>query len=173
MDSSDCSNDSSELTKTREATPEALALKGRSAARLMAVQMICMAEEQGGKLGDEATQQVLSAQITEEGGNPDLTYLKVLLAPFVDDLSFLDSLIFPFMRDATTWGAMQPLLKAILRAGTADMKQNPDLSPALLINEYVRLAHGFLSGQEPRFVHGVLDKVGKELQKSLFSENTT
>ena len=35
---------------------------------------------------------------------------------------------------------------------------------AVVIDEYVDLTHAFFAGPEPKFVHGVLDRLGKRLR---------
>ena len=35
---------------------------------------------------------------------------------------------------------------------------------AIILSEYVSLAHAFFEGPEPKFVNGVLEKIGKALR---------
>ena len=41
----------------------------------------------------------------------------------------------------------------------------------MIMDEYVSLAHDFFDGSEPKFVNGVLEKMGKDLILTYSSEN--
>ncbi|MEK9679081.1 MAG: transcription antitermination factor NusB [Rhodospirillaceae bacterium] len=56
------------------------------------------------------------------------------------------------------------LLKTILRAGVFELYQSPNVPTAVVIDEYVEMAHAFYDEKEPAFVNGVLDKLGKILR---------
>lgn len=56
------------------------------------------------------------------------------------------------------------ILRAILRAGTYELLDRPDVPPGVVINEYIDVAHAFFSGDEPRVVNGVLDALAKQLR---------
>jgi len=58
--------------------------------------------------------------------------------------------------DATT--------RAIIRAGAAEFLVHPELSNAIIVDEYVSLASDFFDGTETRFVNGLLDKLGQDLR---------
>jgi transcription antitermination protein NusB len=46
----------------------------------------------------------------------------------------------------------------------------PDVPARSAITEYVEVAHAFFSGEEPRFVNGVLDRLARELRAAEFGE---
>ncbi len=54
------------------------------------------------------------------------------------------------------------LLRACLRAGVFELLFCPDVPPAVVIDEYIELAQLFFSGEEPAFVHAVLDRVRRD-----------
>ena len=56
------------------------------------------------------------------------------------------------------------ILRAILRAGTFELMKRTDVPAAVVINEYVEVAHAFFAGEEPKVVNGVLDALGKKLR---------
>ena len=51
------------------------------------------------------------------------------------------------------------LLRAFLRAGAHELASRPDVPVSVVINEYVELAHDFLSRDEARFINAVLDRL--------------
>jgi N utilization substance protein B len=63
---------------------------------------------------------------------------------------------------------LDPVLRALLRAGTAELMM-PDGPPArVIINEYLDVAHGFFDGDEPRMANGVLDRLARQLRPAEF-----
>ena len=63
---------------------------------------------------------------------------------------------------------LDPVLRALLRAATGELA-NPGGAPArVVINEYLDVAHGFFSGDEPRMVNGMLDKLAHVLRPGEF-----
>jgi N utilization substance protein B len=56
------------------------------------------------------------------------------------------------------------LLRAFLRAGAYELASQPDVPVSVVINEYVELAHAFLSRDEARFINAVLDRLATQLR---------
>jgi transcription antitermination protein NusB len=75
------------------------------------------------------------------------------------------------------------ILRAILRAGTFELLERSDVPARVVINEYINVAHAFLSGddpkvineyinvahsffdvEEPRVVNGVLDRIARKVR---------
>lgn len=56
------------------------------------------------------------------------------------------------------------LLRAFLRAGAFELAGRPDVPPGVVVNEYVALAHAFLSNDEAGFVNAVLDRLAGQLR---------
>jgi N utilization substance protein B len=64
---------------------------------------------------------------------------------------------------------LDPVLRALLRAGAAELAM-PDGPPArVVINEYLNIAHGFFSGEEPRMANAVLDRLARALRPGDFA----
>ena len=59
---------------------------------------------------------------------------------------------------------LEPLLKAILRAGTFELQHRADISTGVIVNDYVDVAHGFFDAKEPGLVNAVLDRLAKTLR---------
>jgi N utilization substance protein B len=56
-------------------------------------------------------------------------------------------------------------LRAMMRAGGFELAGRPETSIATIIDEYVELARGFFEGNEPGFVHAVLDHAAPLLRR--------
>jgi len=64
---------------------------------------------------------------------------------------------------------LDPVLRAVIRAGAAELMM-PDGPPAkVIINEYLDIAHGFFSGEEPGMANGVLDRLAHQLRPREFA----
>ena len=61
---------------------------------------------------------------------------------------------------------VEPVLIAILSTGIAELLERPTNVPtAVVISEYVDIAKGFYSGNEPSYVNYVLDQIAKAQAK--------
>ncbi len=67
---------------------------------------------------------------------------------------------------AANWplGRLESVLRAILRAATYELMARPDVPTAVVINEYMDVAHAFFDGAESAFANGVLDRLSRELR---------
>jgi transcription antitermination protein NusB len=63
---------------------------------------------------------------------------------------------------------LDPVLRALLRAGGAELWGGAEPPARVVINEYLDIAHGFFSGEEPRFANGVLDAMARALRPEEF-----
>lgn len=59
---------------------------------------------------------------------------------------------------------LEKLLRAILRAGAAELLEHGTIDTGIIINDYVNVAHGFFAGKEPALVNAVLDRIAKQLR---------
>jgi len=62
---------------------------------------------------------------------------------------------------------LDPVLRALLRAGAAELAGN-DPPAKVVINEYLNVAHGFFSGEEPRMANAILDRLARLLRPGEF-----
>ena len=62
--------------------------------------------------------------------------------------------------------ALDSILRAILRAGTYELGHRQDVPAAVVINEYLDIAHAFFEGDEPKFVNGVLDRLARQVREA-------
>ncbi|MGE3622891.1 MAG: transcription antitermination factor NusB [Bdellovibrionales bacterium] len=59
---------------------------------------------------------------------------------------------------------METLLCATLRAGAYELHHHQKIPAAVIINDYVDVAHAFFDAKEPGLVNGILDKLAKNLR---------
>jgi N utilization substance protein B len=59
---------------------------------------------------------------------------------------------------------LEPLLKAILRAGTFEILHHATVPTGIIINDYVDVAHGFFGAKEPGLVNAILDRLAKNIR---------
>lgn len=72
-----------------------------------------------------------------------------------------DTLISPCLTRDWTLERIEPIVRAIFRAGAYELAARPDVPTAVVINEYLDIAHAFYDRTEAAFVNGVLDKISK------------
>jgi len=63
---------------------------------------------------------------------------------------------------------LDPVLRAVLRAGAAELAAANDPPAKVVINEYLNVAHGFFSGEEPRMANAILDRLARLLRPGEF-----
>ena len=76
----------------------------------------------------------------------------------------LDPLIEATLAEGWTLARAGYLLRACLRAGAFELAARPEVPVKVVINEYVELAHAFLSKDEARFINAVLDRLAGQLR---------
>ena len=63
---------------------------------------------------------------------------------------------------------IDPVLRAVLRAGVTELLMGDGPPAKVVINEYLDIARGFFDGDEPRMANGVLDKLARQLRAGEF-----
>ena len=63
---------------------------------------------------------------------------------------------------------LDPVLRALLYAGAAELWMSDGPPAKVVINEYLDVAHGFFDGEEPRMANGVLDRLAHLLRPREF-----
>ncbi len=69
-----------------------------------------------------------------------------------------------YMPENRPLASQEKLLQAILRCAVYELLARIDVPAAVVINEYLDVAHAFYAGTEPRFVNGVLDRAARRLR---------
>ena len=81
----------------------------------------------------------------------------------------IDTMIVEALPETWPMARLDPVLRAVLRAGGAELWSADGVPAKVVINEYMDVAHGFFSGEEPRMVNGVLDRLAHLLRPAEFS----
>lgn len=146
---------------------KAKTLSRRSAARLAAVQALF----QWAKSDDAPT--VVDAQFRNQRlgevvdglrlSNADEDMFSDILLGAVERVEEIDGLISAALASGWSLERLDSLVLQILRAGTYELIARPDVPTAVVITEYVDLAHAFFGETEPKFVNGLLDRLAKEM----------
>ncbi len=131
----------------------------RTKARRHAVQAIYQWQMTGESL-TEIDRQFLEM---ESMVGADLPYFKDLLHGVPSNLNELDGLSGAFIDRAIE--SVDPVERAILRMGTYELKNHPEVPYRVVINESVELAKIFGAEQGHRYINGVLDKLAQQLRQ--------
>jgi N utilization substance protein B len=60
------------------------------------------------------------------------------------------------------------VLRALMRAGAAELAMPSGPPARVVVNEYLDIAHGFFTGGEPGMANGVLDRLARTLRPADF-----
>jgi transcription antitermination protein NusB len=63
---------------------------------------------------------------------------------------------------------LDPVLRALLRAGAAELSMTDGPPAKVVINEYLDIARGFFTGPEPGLVNAVLDRLAHTMRAGEF-----
>ncbi len=149
----------------------------RTAARVAAVQALFQAEQSGESVETVMDQFIrhrlgrLAGQEGYEDGRvetADVPLFARVLRCAATEAADLDEAIARHL--AVGWGMprLDPVLRAILRAAGAELRDGEGPPARVVIKEYMDIAHGFFSGEEPRFCNGVLDALARTLRAEEF-----
>ncbi len=151
----------------------------RTAARVAAVQALFQSE-QGGETAETVIDQFVKHRLGtlpgpeapgyDDGRVPDahVPLFARIVRTAVAQQDRLDGLIANAL--PTDWPMLRldPVLRAVLRAGGAELTMEDGPPSRVVINEYLDVAHGFFTGEEPRMVNGMLDRLARELRPAEF-----
>ncbi|MCQ8240614.1 transcription antitermination factor NusB [Rhizosaccharibacter radicis] len=154
----------------------------RTASRVAAVQALFQSE-QGGETAETVIDQFLRHRLGdlpgtaghdggfEEGRVPDadVPMFDRLVRLAVREQDRVDGLLAEALPADWPLARLDPVLRALLRAGVAELLMENGPPPRVVINEYLDVAHGFFSGEEPRMVNGLLDALSRRLHAREFA----
>lgn len=145
----------------------------RKAARLAAVQALYQIDVNNTPITGKSVEAVLIEFIEHRLGAPvDEAEEEVMVAAdpqlFSDIVrgachrrDLVDALVSAALDERHALDRLEAPLRAILRAGAFELSSDLSTATAILISEYVDVAHAFYAGREPGMVNGVLDRVAK------------
>ena len=150
----------------------------RTAARVAAVQALFQSEQSG-----EAAETVIDQFVRhrlgalpegdgfEDGRVPDANaalFTRIVRAVVLQQ-DQLDRSIADLLPADWPMGRLDPVLRAVFRAGGAELSMADGPPARVVINEYMDVAHGFFAGDEPRMVNGMLDGLARQLRSEEFA----
>ena len=140
----------------------------RSAARLAAVQVLYQID-----LVEGAAEAVLAEFIKHRLGHEvdgehyvaaDPALLSAVVRGTAARLAEIDGLIAGALDPRLGLERMEPLLRAIMRAGAWELLDHHDVHPRIVLTEYIEVAKAFYQGREAGVVNGVLDALAHRLR---------
>jgi N utilization substance protein B len=147
----------------------ALDTGARSAARLAAVQALYQMDVAGTPL-DEIVEEFVQHRFGQEiegstYAQADEAHFSMVVRGVVEDQREIDNAVNDALARGWTLARLDATLRAILRAGTYEIRRCKSVPVKVAINEYVDVAHAFFEGDEPGVVNAVLDRLGADLKK--------
>lgn len=139
----------------------------RSVSRLAVVQGLYQMDMASTDLNAVIEQFVLyrfGEQARFDFADADTAFFGELLRGVVQHQREIDPLLDGQLAKGWRLTRIDSILRAILRAAAFELLKRKDVPTAVIINEYVEVAHAFFSGEEPKVVNGVLDALGKRLR---------
>ena len=154
------------------AQPGAAQRRGRTVARLAAVQALYQMEVAG--VGVEAVIREFSdhrfgRDPEGEQGAPladaDEAFFADLVRGVVSEQEAVDAAV--VRRLAKDWRLerLDATVRAMLRGGAWELMRRPDVPSEVVIDEYVELAKSFFEQTEPGFVNAALDAVARDVRR--------
>jgi N utilization substance protein B len=149
----------------------------RTASRVAAVQALFQSEQ-----GQDNAEQVIDQFIRhrlgelpgtggfEEGRVPDAEvklFARIVRAA-VARQDATDRMLAEALPAEWPLARIDPVLRAVMRAGAAELAMADGPPARVVINEYLDVAHGFFTGDEPRMANGVLDRLARLLRPAEF-----
>ena len=106
----------------------------------------------------------------EEGRVPDahVPLFAAIVRLATREQDRIDTLIVEVLPVDWPIARLDPVLRALLRAGTAELTMRDGPPARVVINEYLDVAHGFFDGDVPRMANGVLDRIARQLRPQEF-----
>ena len=151
----------------------------RTAARVAAVQALFQSE-QGPENPETVIDQFVRHRLGElpgtggyeDGRVPD-AHVKLfarIVRMAVERQSELDAKLAEALPPEWPLARLDPVLRALLRAGGAELAMKDGPPAKVVINEYLDVAHGFFDGDEPRMANGLLDRLARAFRPKEFAD---
>jgi N utilization substance protein B len=151
----------------------------RTAARVAAVQALFQSE-QAGESPEVVIEQFVRHRIgpneAEEGfgegraPEADVKLFARLVRTAASRIEVIDSALGEVLAKDWPLEKLDPVLRALLRAAGSELMQPNEPPMRVVINEYLDVAHGFFTGDEPRFANGVLEALARRFRADEFAK---
>jgi N utilization substance protein B len=106
----------------------------------------------------------------EDGRAPDahVKLFQQIVRVAVQRQDELDAMLAEALPAEWKLARLDPVLRALLRAGGAELAMKDGAPAKVVINEYLDVAYGFFDGDEPRMANGLLDKLARGMRPKEF-----
>jgi transcription antitermination protein NusB len=156
---------------TPPATPPVKTANQRGAARLAAVQALYQMDMAGSGVLEVVAEYETHRLGQELDGDTylkaDASWFRSLVAGVVRDQTKIDPLIRQALQDDWSLSRVDSTVRAILRAGAFELLERKDVPVAVIVTEYVEIAHAFFQDDEPKLVNAVLDRIAKQVRTTV------
>ena len=140
----------------------------RGAARLAAVQALYQMD-----IGDTGVLEIVAEYEAHRLGQEldgdtylkaDPSWFRSIVSGVVRDQRLLDPMIGSALQDDWALSRLDSTVRAILRAGTFELRERKDVPVAVIVTEYVEIAKAFFEDEEPKLVNAVLDRIARQVR---------
>jgi len=159
--------------------PRRSAGRARTGSRVAAVQALFQSE-QGGESAETVIDQFVRHRLGElpgdggfdEGRVPqaEVPLFARIVRSAVQQQEIIDRMLAEALPADWPLARIDPVLRALMRAGGAELAMTDGPPAKVVINEYLDVAHGFFTGDEPRMANGVLDRLARLLRPQEFGD---
>ena len=144
----------------------------RANARLAAVQALYQMDVTGKGINEiiaEFETYWIGQEIEGEQYRPaELAFFRDTVSGVLKDQTAIDQMVDGALVEGWPLTRIEALMRAILRAGTYELKKRKDIPPRVSISEYVDVASAFFAREESGMINAVLDVVGRKLRSDEF-----
>ena len=145
----------------------------RAAARLATVQALYQMDVAAKGLNDIFAEfesfwigQNVEGDQYEQG---DIKLFRDIVQGVVDEQRAIDRIIDAALTSKWPLKRVEAVMRAVLRAGTYELRSRPDVPARVVITEYVDVAAAFLAQDETGMVNAVLDHIARDLRAGEFA----
>ena len=106
----------------------------------------------------------------EQYEQADAKLFREVVQGVVDDQRAIDRITDATLSSKWPLKRVEAVMRAVLRAGTFELRSRPDIPARVVITEYVDVAAAFLARDETGMINAVLDHIARELRADEFAE---
>ena len=149
-----------------------MAAAHRSAARLNAVQALYQMDVSGTGVAEVVAQfesHWIGKEIEGDAYNPaEVAFFKDIVNGVLADQRSIDSHVDAALTQGWPLRRVETVVRAILRAGTYELRKRKDVPVRAIISEYVDIAAAFHDRDEAGLINAVLDTLARDIRSEEF-----